>query len=146
MASAILSYLPQTEGLLPKWLFLVAVISIGNSVQSYTTLYYTSRIYNPTSSDPPLKTPAHVTALSSRTFGTWTVLTALVRLYAAYNITHPAFYQLGMWTFGVAFAHFVSEWLVFGTTRLGKPLAGPLVVSTTSLAWMALQWGNYVKG
>lgn len=39
----------------------------------------------------------------------------------------------------------MSEWLIFGTTRLGKPLAGPLVVANASLIWMFLQWGWYVK-
>lgn len=69
----------------------------------------------------------------------------LVRLYAAYNITNPAFYQLAICTYAVAWGHFMSEWLIFGTTRLGKPLAGPLVVANASLIWMFLQWGWYVK-
>ncbi|CAO2652901.1 Nn.00g023120.m01.CDS01 [Neocucurbitaria sp. VM-36] len=145
MASTLLSYLPPAEGLLPKWLLLVAVISIGNSIQAYSTLHFTARVYNPSPIDPPPQTPKHVTALSSRTFGTWTFLTSLVRLYAAYNITNGAFYQLAMWTYVIAWGHFVSEWFVFKTTRWGKPLAGPLIVANTSLIWMFLQWGYYVK-
>jgi hypothetical protein len=113
-------------------------------MQCYTTLAFTSRVYNPTTSDPPLKTPAHVTALSSRTFGTWTLLTGVVRGYAAYHLQEAGMYQLAMWTFAVAWAHFMSEWWVFGTTRMGKPLAGPVMVSTSSLIWMFLQWSNYV--
>ncbi|KAI8931266.1 hypothetical protein NX059_011613 [Plenodomus lindquistii] len=144
MASGILSYLPQAEGLLPKWLLFVAVVSIGNSIQAYTTLTFTSRVYNPTPIDPPPSVPKHVTALSSRTFGTWTLLTSLVRLYAAYNINNPAFYQLAMCTYAVAWMHFMSEWWVFGTTRWGKPLAGPVVVANLSLVWMVSQWGWYV--
>lgn len=69
----------------------------------------------------------------------------MIRLYAAYNINNPAFYQLAMWSYVVAWAHFMSEWFVFRTTRWGKPLAGPVIVSTTSLVWMWLQWGWYVK-
>jgi hypothetical protein len=69
----------------------------------------------------------------------------MVRFYAAYNINDAAFYQLAMWSYAVAWAHFVSEWFVFGTTRWGKPLAGPLIVSNASLVWMFLQWGWYVK-
>lgn len=123
----------------------VSLVSTLNSIQAYSTLTYTSRVYNPTSTDPPLKQPAHVTGLSSRTFGTWTFLTSVIRFYAAYHINEPAFYQLALWTYGVAFAHFASEWWVFGTTRWGKPLAGPVVVSTGSLVWMVSQWGFYVQ-
>ncbi|KAF1361085.1 ergosterol biosynthesis protein-like protein [Lizonia empirigonia] len=145
MASAISSWVPQAEGLLPKWLLFVSLVSTLNSIQAYSTLTYTSRVYNPTSTDPPVKQPAHVTWLSSRTFGTWTFLTSIIRFYAAYNINHPAFYQLAIWTYVVAFAHFGSEWFIFGTTRWGKALAGPVIVSTGSLVWMFSQWGYYVK-
>ncbi|CAI9635940.1 erg28 protein [Alternaria burnsii] len=139
------SYLPQSEGLLPKWLLIVSLISIGNSIQCYSTLSFTSRVYNPTPIDPPPTTPKHVTALSSRTFGTWTFLTGVVRFYAAYNINNPSFYQLAIATYAVAWGHFMSEWFVFGTTRWGKPLAGPVMVATSSLIWMFMQWNFYVK-
>lgn len=84
-------------------------------------------------------------ALSARTFGTWTFLSAVVRLYAAYNITDPLIYQLAVWTYGIAFGHFVTEWLVFGTAKWGAGLAGPVFVSTGTLAWMVTQWGWYVR-
>jgi hypothetical protein len=75
----------------------IALVSVGNSIQSYLTLRYTSEVYSgPT---PGAKSPA--TALSGRTFGTWTFLTSLVRLNAAYHINEPAFYNLAMWTFAV---------------------------------------------
>ncbi|KAJ4370985.1 ergosterol biosynthesis protein [Didymella sp. IMI 355093] len=128
--SALSSWIPPAEGLLPKWLLFVSLVSTLNSIQAYSTLAYTSRVYNPTPIDPPARKPDHVTWLSSRTFGTWTFLTSVIRFYAAYHITEPAFYQLALWTYGVAFAHFASEWFVFGTTRWGKPLAGPVLVST----------------
>jgi hypothetical protein len=67
-----------------------ALVSVGNSIQAYTTLHFTSRVYNPTPIDPPPQTPKHVTGLSSRTFGTWTFLASVIRLYAAYNITNGA--------------------------------------------------------
>lgn len=69
----------------------------------------------------------------------------MVRLYAAYNITNGAFYQLAMWSYVVAWVHFMSEWFIFKTTRWGKPLAAPLVVANMSLIWMSLQYGYYVK-
>ncbi|PWW73481.1 Erg28-like protein [Tuber magnatum] len=129
------NYLPQTPGLLPKWLLFVAVVALGNSLQAYLTLHFNKRIY--------CARPHDVTALSSRTFGTWTVLSAILRVYAAYHIHDPVVYDLAMWSYAVAGAHFVSEWLVFGSARFGAGLAGPLVVSSTSLAWMVTQRGEY---
>ncbi|EOA83942.1 ergosterol biosynthesis protein [Exserohilum turcicum] len=139
------AYLPQAEGILPKWLLFVSVVSVGNSIQAYSTLAFTSRVYNPTPIDPPPTTPKHVTALSSRTFGTWTFLACVIRFYAAYNIDNSAMYQLAMWSYAVAWAHFMSEWWIFGTARMGKALLGPVVVANMSLLWMWMQWDYYVK-
>ena len=135
----------------------LSVISIGNSFQAYTTTYYSKRIYcgppAPAGSPPPKPsqlsrgfdlTRSAANELSARTFGTWTFLTSIVRLYAAYNIDNPVAYQLAIWTYAVAFAHFMSEWFYFGTTRWGAPLAGPAVVSTSGLVWMFMQWRYYV--
>ncbi|KAA6414461.1 MAG: ergosterol 28 [Lasallia pustulata] len=124
-------------GLLPKWLIFISLISLGNSVQTYVTQTYSQRVYS--------GAPHQVTALSARTFGTWTIQTSLIRLYAAYHISSPLMYQLALWTFAIAFAHFASEWLVFGTALWGKGLAGPAVVATGSLAWMLLRWEEYVR-
>ncbi|KAL8841836.1 MAG: hypothetical protein Q9205_002461 [Flavoplaca limonia] len=131
------SYLPQNEGYLQYWLLLLSVVSIGNSVQSYLTTSYTRRVYS-----APETT---VTPLHARTFGTYTALASIIRLYAAYNITNPMLYQLAIWTYIVALGHFYSEWLVFGTARWGKGLAGPVIISVSSLAWMVMQWGVYVR-
>ncbi|KAL8709325.1 MAG: hypothetical protein Q9220_005918 [cf. Caloplaca sp. 1 TL-2023] len=131
------SYLPQNEGFLQYWLLLASVVSIGNSVQSYLTTSYTRRVYS-----APETT---VTPLHARTFGTYTALASIVRLYAAYYITNPVVYQMAMWTYAVALGHFYSEWLVFRTARWGEGLAGPLFISVGSLVWMGLQWGEYVR-
>jgi hypothetical protein len=69
----------------------------------------------------------------------------MVRLYAAYNIDNPQFYQLAYLTYVVAFGHFMSEWRYFKTARWGVPLAGPVIVASGSLVWMSLQWGFYVR-
>ncbi|KAL8919785.1 MAG: hypothetical protein Q9172_004814 [Xanthocarpia lactea] len=131
------SYLPQNEGILQYALLLASIASIGNSVQSYLTTSYTRRVYS-----APETT---VTPLHSRTFGTYTAVVSIIRLYAAYNITDPLLYQLALWTYVVALGHFYSEWLIFKTARWGEGLAGPLVVSVGSLTWMVLQWGHYVR-
>ena len=68
-----------------------------------------------------------------------------MRIYAAYHIENPQIYQIAYWTYVVAFVHFMSEWFYFKTVRWGAPLAGPVIVATGSLVWMAAQWGYYVK-
>ncbi|KAJ5506987.1 hypothetical protein LT330_007702 [Penicillium expansum] len=130
-----LAYLPQAEGFLPKWLFFVSVISALNSLQAYTTPEYTSLLYSNG------KVPA--TPLSGRVFGTWTFLSAVIRMTAAYNITNPVAYNLGMWTYGIALSHFVGE-LVVGNASLKGRFLNPLIVASGSLAWMFTQRGAYL--
>lgn len=166
------SYLPQHPGLLPKWLLFISLVSLANSIQSYASLAGTREVYagnlattpkNPSgtgdgsnahpsaapSTAPPKTNPSAttspVTPLSARTFGTWTTITALVRLYAAYHIDNGPVYELALWSFVVAGGHFYTEWLVYGTARWGRGLLGPLCVATGTGAWMVLQWGSYVK-
>jgi hypothetical protein len=54
-------------------------------------------------------------------------------------------YQLAMWSYVVAWGHFMSEWWVFGTTRMGLPLFFPALIATGGLAWMVNQYGYYVQ-
>ncbi|KZF25378.1 ergosterol 28 [Xylona heveae TC161] len=136
------AYLPPHTGLLPKWLLLISVVSVANSVQTYLTLNYTQKVYE---GSPKTGSKSPVTPLSARTFGTWTFLSSIIRLWAAYNIDNPQVYQLALWTFGVALGHFSSEWLVYGTAKWGKGLAGPAFVSTGTLLWMVSQWSYYVQ-
>ena len=137
----------------------VSLVSIGNSIQAYTTLEYTSRVYSGPKTVPSSQTPKTVSAypvsklapnslatpLSSRTFGTWTLVQSIVRIYAAYNIDNRQIYQIAYWTYVVAFAHFMSEWFFYKTAKWGSPLAGPVIIATGSLVWMAVQYGFYVK-
>lgn len=121
-----------------------------NSLQAYLTLHYTRQVYA-SSSLPKTSTTTtsqqqlQVNPLQSRTFGTWTSLSSIIRLYAAYHITDPLIYQLALWSYVIAWGHFMSEWLVFGTAKWGRGLAGPVVVSTGSLVWMGWCWGEYVE-
>ncbi|KAJ5464071.1 hypothetical protein N7475_007206 [Penicillium sp. IBT 31633x] len=133
--SQFLSYLPQYEGILPKWLVFVSVVSALNSLQAYTTPEYTSLLYSNG------KVPA--SPLSGRVFGTWTFLSAVIRMTAAYNITNPVAYDLAMWTYGIALTHFVGE-LIFGNASLKGRFLSPLVVASASLALMFTQREAYV--
>jgi hypothetical protein len=72
-------------------------------------------------------------------------MAAIIRCYAAYNIENPAMYQLAMWSYFIAWGHFMAEWWYYKTTVWGMPLAGPVIGSTISLIWLPLQYGYYVK-
>ncbi len=85
-----------------------------------------------------------MTPPAARLFAVWTLVTGLVRVYAAYDISNPALYQLGFLTHVVAAAHFSSELLVFRTLRLTGPQFFPLLVGSGGSVWMALQYGHYV--
>lgn len=65
-------------------------------------------------------------------------------MYAAYNITMPVAYDLAAWSFVIALVHFVSEWLGFGTAQLKGRFVGPLVVASSTLAWMMTQRDAYL--
>jgi len=86
-----------------------------------------------------------VTPLSARTFGTWTFLVGIVRIYAAYHIDEKPWYQLAIWTYLVGFAHFMSEAFVFKTARPQGPWLAPTAVAVTSLVWLIAQYESYVK-
>ena len=88
---------------------------------------------------------AQVTSFSSRMFGTWTFLSCLIRLYAAYRIQEESVYGLAFATYAIAVAHFMLEWLNFGTMTAGIGLLRVSVVPIVSMSWMAMQWGYYVK-
>jgi len=133
---------PQLHNLV-NVLHKISVISAGNSFQCYFDLNFPRRVYSGTASSSISTSP--VTALSARTFGTWTFLSSVIRLYAAYNISDPLVYQLTLWTYAIGAAHFASEWLVFGTAKWGKGLGAAVAVASTSLVWMFTQWGWYVR-
>ena len=113
----------------------ISIISAINTLSAYRSPTYTSQLYEAASP---------VTPLSSRTFGTWTILSAVIRLYAAFYIDHPAVYDLALWTYGIALAHFTSEWLVFGTARLRGRFVFPMLVASGTFGWMITQRQSYL--
>ncbi|KAI9718294.1 MAG: hypothetical protein M1828_006758 [Chrysothrix sp. TS-e1954] len=106
----------------------VGLTSFFNTAQGHATTRYTRRIYN--------ARPSEVTPLSSRTFGTWTALSGLVRLFAAYNITNQVAFDLGFSTFVIAWLHFVEEMAIWGTAGVDGGVVEPAIVSTLSAVWM----------
>jgi len=91
---------------------------------------------------------------ASEDFRVWTVLSGVVRLYAAYNINlkecvldsllvikasadayyllWTGIYDLTLFTYLFAFAHFGSELLIFRTASVGPGALSPVVVSSES--------------
>lgn len=123
------AHIPKTTKLIPTKK--VSVVSAANSLQAYRSEAYAAELYNG-------RTPegyVYTNPLSSRTFGTWTFLSAVIRFYAAYNINNPAVYDLALWTFGIALVHFVGE-LVKGSARLRGRFVSPLLVASSTLTWM----------
>ncbi|KAL5486091.1 ERG28 [Sanghuangporus weigelae] len=133
---SLLHLLPQTPGLLPKWQLLVSTMALFNTVQCFTTTKLTRRLY----AQAPI-----VTDLQARTFAIWTLASAIVRFYAAYNITDKAVYDITLFTYLLAFGHFSSEVFIYRTAKFFSPVLSTFVVASTSLVWMVLQYDYYVQ-
>ncbi|GAA5953268.1 hypothetical protein JCM3765_007458 [Sporobolomyces pararoseus] len=134
---AFMNLLPQdAPGNLPYWMLFVSSLAIFNSVQNFLTTSLTRKVY--------ARSPAYINPLQARTFGIWTLTSAFIRLYASYHITNKPVYDLAMISYGIAWFHFVSELVIFGTAGL-KGAISPFIVSTTSLIWMYKQYDNYVS-
>ncbi|KAF8807023.1 Erg28-like protein [Phlegmacium glaucopus] len=131
------TYLPTSAGWLAHWQLFVAATAVFNFVQNFATLTFTRRIYN----NVP---PNAVTALQARTFAMWTLTSAVIRVYAAYNINNKIVYDMAFLSYLIAFGHFSSEILIFGSCKMG-PVISPVIVSTTSLIWMFVQYDFYVR-
>ncbi|KAI2623696.1 transmembrane domain-containing protein [Xylaria nigripes] len=166
-------YLPQGEGYLPYYMFGLSVIAVGNSLQNYLTLHYSRRLYNgqfvPNPSLPPKsthfdpedstrklasisvvntkdgRTIDQVTPLAARLFGTYTFISAIVRIYASYNLHIAPVYHIAVWTYVVALFHFASEWAVFRSAYLGPPILLPFFFASVGIIWMLSQYEFYVQ-
>lgn len=91
-----------------------------------------------------LKAIDQCTPLSARCFGTWTFITAIMRLYAAYHLNLEPVYNMAYWTYIVAFLHFASELLYFKSMTLGVPQMFPLTLASIALVWMPIVKDYYV--
>lgn len=86
-----------------------------------------------------------VTPLAARLFGTYTLVSAIVRIYASYHLHLGPIYDLAIWTYVVAAVHFGSEWAVFRTTHFGTPLFFPFFFASIGICWTLSQRGWYVE-
>lgn len=141
MIGALTAILPVTTpngGYLPHWLFFISIVSIFNSIQAYFSTDLTKKVY----ANAP---PTEISPLGVRTFGTWTFITSIIRLYGSwYLVGNKQIYELCLWSFMVAFGHFYLELSVYKNCKFDKGFMGPLIVSTTSIIWMATQKEFYL--
>ncbi|KOS20448.1 Ergosterol biosynthetic protein 28 [Escovopsis weberi] len=164
------SLLPPAKGILPYYMLVLSLISVGNSFQNLKTMHYSRRLYdgrfirnpklgpatptfNPEDSVHKL-VPAHedpraadqLTPLGARLFGTWTLLTSIVRCYAAYHLHSQPWYDLAMWTYVVALGHYASELFIFKSMTFGLPQYFPFTLATVALIWMPMVRSFYIEG
>ncbi len=92
-----------------------------------------------------------VTPLSSRTFGVWTFLSGVLRMYTAYDITNKrwvsklhmlrtlaerrllhalSLYDLSLISYILVVLHFTSELLIFRTAKMQRGVLAPLIVGS----------------
>ncbi|XP_003408832.2 ergosterol biosynthetic protein 28 homolog isoform X1 [Loxodonta africana] len=114
---------------LRSWLVMVAIIAMGNTLQSFrdhTFLYeklYTGK-------------PDLVNGLQARTFGIWTLLSSVIRCLCAIDIHNKTLYHITLWTFLLALGHFLSELFVYGTAAPTIGVLAPLMVASFSILGM----------
>ncbi|EPQ26755.1 uncharacterized protein PFL1_05734 [Pseudozyma flocculosa PF-1] len=128
------SWIP--DDLLAKWLLVVSTLAIFNCTQNYLDHSFSRKVYT--------KGGAQVTPLSARTFGIWNLASAMIRLYAAYDIHNKAAYDLCMGSFVIALFHFTTEVLVFKTAKLSAGIISPLIVASSSLVTMWIKYADYI--
>lgn len=109
--------------MLANSLFVIGALALYNSAQCFIPkLNVTKRIYS--------KDPTQLTALTSRMMGTWTMTSAMIRLYASYHIHEKAAYDLTIGTFVLALMSFGSEVFVFKTAPITSPGVFPVFIIT----------------
>jgi len=151
-----MTILPENSGFLPYWLLVVwSILPTSNvpteqgaqvaafSALNITQCYKSSKFARRTFDGPA--SAAEVTPFAGRLFGSWSFLSGLIRIYAAYNIQDRNLYFLALCTYLIVLSHFTTELLIYGTMKIGKGLAPPLFVATTSVVWMLAQWSFYVN-
>lgn len=122
------SLLPPSRGsYLPYWLLLMSFLAFFNTYICYTT-------GEPAAKDAYLT--SQVTPLAARFYGTWTAVSAILRLIAAYRIQEKGLYLATLGSFVVACLNFVAEAGVFETTTWGGVGLG-LCLDVFTVAWMS---------
>ncbi|KAM5538545.1 hypothetical protein V8D89_007878 [Ganoderma adspersum] len=137
LMDALSGYLPQGPGWLPTWQLIVAFTATLNTLSNLTSLTFSRKLYN--------NAATSVNPLQSRTFAIWTLTSAVVRFYAAFNINNKLIYDMALFTYLFAFFHFGSEIFIYRTAKIAPPVLSPIAVAGSSLIWMLTQYDFYVN-
>ncbi|KAK5169408.1 large subunit of alpha-aminoadipate reductase [Saxophila tyrrhenica] len=127
---------PAHNGWLPYWLLFLTSLAVLNTVGNYASGH------EPWSNASQLYPNGMFTAMQGRTFGTWTAITAAVRIRAAYDIKNKALYELAMFTLLATIVHFGLEWLWFETMLMTTFLQWAGVIDIFSFGWMVVGWSR----
>ena len=114
----------------------MAFLAIGSTVSAYRSTSIAEGIY--------VTDKRQITPLSSRTFGTWTLVSGFIRVVAAYRIDVPELYALTLANFVISLGHFMVEWLWFGTTDF-RAVWLSCAFEITTISWMLSVWSFYVR-
>jgi hypothetical protein len=107
----------------------VAVTAVANTLRCYTsTTFIGDNIFK--------LAPDEATGVASRAFGTWTALSAVIRLMFALNPRNREIRQLTLFTFVLAFGYFASEVFVYKVAPLTFGTVAPLAISSITAVWM----------
>ncbi|KAJ3237582.1 adenine phosphoribosyltransferase [Chytriomyces hyalinus] len=136
MSGSVLAWLPV--GNFPKVVLFVSVLAVYNSIQCFIpALRLTHRIY--------ARKPKEATALAARLMGLWTLTSAAIRIYTAYNMNDPACYNLCMLTYVLVTFSFTTEIFIHKTAPLSSPGVWPaLLIATASLTYMIMYRDFYL--
>ncbi|XP_032830094.2 ergosterol biosynthetic protein 28 homolog [Petromyzon marinus] len=116
---------------LRAWLLIVALMALGNTIQTFRNhSFLSTHLYT--------GSPNMVNGLHARAYGVWTMLSSIVRLACAIDITNKSLYLVCLSTFVLALGHFLSEAFVYNTALLTVGLAAPLIVAGSSLVAMLI--------
>eukprot|EP00244_Chara_vulgaris_P014334 TRINITY_DN8911_c0_g1_i1.p1 TRINITY_DN8911_c0_g1~~TRINITY_DN8911_c0_g1_i1.p1 ORF type:complete len:133 (-),score=2.74 TRINITY_DN8911_c0_g1_i1:325-723(-) len=118
--------------ILSVWLLIVAVMRLSAFIWGYTDLSKLQvGVYSETELSP----------LHGREFSAWTATTACLCVICALNLNSRPIYLATMLSFVIAEAHFLLEYLVFGTMSV-HTFISPAIIASVSAFWMLLNWRN----
>ncbi|KAL1923439.1 uncharacterized protein VTP21DRAFT_8419 [Calcarisporiella thermophila] len=133
------AYLPPAEdGWLPRAILFVSALAFTNTVGNFVNTRLSRECYDVEARS------GKITPLVSRLFGTWTVMSAVVRVYCAYNIRNKPIYDVTIWSYAIALFHFTSEMFVFRSAQLNRATMWPCIIASSLLSWMVYEYENYL--
>ncbi|GAB5030483.1 ergosterol biosynthetic protein 28 [Nannochloropsis oceanica] len=124
------------KNLLRVWLICVASLRVLSVVLGYLQPATLAKSVFGLATD-------QVTPLTARTFGIWTLLSAIITLMCALNIESGPLYRTTMASFAVALLYFVLEVGVYHTVDVRSAMP-PFIIATLSVLLLAAGYSYIV--